>query len=97
MNIRRLMAGLSPQITSSLAGQGRRSVHDAPWKLLQFDSSGFETMDEDEDLDEEAFYDGEKWTYYPVRIGEVLASRYQVAGKLGFGISSTVWLARDIE
>ena len=35
--------------------------------------------------------------YYPVRIGQVLSDRYQIVGKLGFGASSTVWLARDLE
>lgn len=35
--------------------------------------------------------------FYPVYIGEVLASRYRVVGKLGFGAGSTVWLARDLE
>lgn len=35
-------------------------------------------------------------TYYPVQIGEVLNSRYQVVGKLGYGVTSTVWLARDL-
>lgn len=34
--------------------------------------------------------------YYPVRIGDLFASRYQVVGKLGFGATSTVWLARDL-
>ncbi|KAH0578358.1 hypothetical protein H2248_003972 [Termitomyces sp. 'cryptogamus'] len=34
--------------------------------------------------------------YYPVRIGEVFASRYQVVVKLGYGVTSTVWLARDL-
>ncbi|TVY58857.1 Serine/threonine-protein kinase SRPK [Lachnellula cervina] len=34
--------------------------------------------------------------YYPARIGDILSSRYQVVGKLGFGNSSTVWLARDL-
>ncbi|KAJ8060985.1 hypothetical protein OCU04_010063 [Sclerotinia nivalis] len=32
-----------------------------------------------------------------MRIGDVLSSRYQVVGKLGFGNSSTVWLARDLQ
>ncbi|KAJ5115187.1 hypothetical protein NUU61_000946 [Penicillium alfredii] len=35
--------------------------------------------------------------YYPTRIGEILKDRYQVVGKLGFGASSTVWLARDMD
>lgn len=35
--------------------------------------------------------------YYPVRVGEIFQDRYQVVGKLGFGITSTVWLARDMK
>ncbi|KAL5612212.1 hypothetical protein BROUX41_000248 [Berkeleyomyces rouxiae] len=35
--------------------------------------------------------------YFPVRIGALYhAERYQVVGKLGFGRTSTVWLARDL-
>ena len=33
--------------------------------------------------------------YYPLRLGCCLNDRYQVVTKLGFGTSSTVWLARD--
>lgn len=36
-------------------------------------------------------------SFYPAYIGEVLASKYRVVGKLGFGASSTVWLAWDLE
>ncbi|KFY47801.1 hypothetical protein V495_01801, partial [Pseudogymnoascus sp. VKM F-4514 (FW-929)] len=35
--------------------------------------------------------------YYPARIGDILSSRYQIVGKLGFGNSSTVWLSRDLQ
>ncbi|CAG8409164.1 unnamed protein product [Penicillium salamii] len=35
--------------------------------------------------------------YYPNQIGEIIKNRYQVVGKLGFGATSTVWLARDME
>lgn len=35
-------------------------------------------------------------TFYSVRIGQVLHSRYQTLGKLGYGTSSTVWLCRDL-
>jgi hypothetical protein len=47
-------------------------------------------------IDEETFdwYDPKDW--YPVRIGEVFKSRYQVIGKLGYGVTSTVWLCKDI-
>ncbi|KAF8340309.1 kinase-like domain-containing protein [Cantharellus anzutake] len=33
--------------------------------------------------------------YHPVSVGDVFAGRYKVLHKLGFGGSSTVWLARD--
>ncbi len=33
--------------------------------------------------------------YYPVHLGETFNDRYQVVAKLGYGASSTVWLARD--
>lgn len=33
--------------------------------------------------------------FYPTQLGEVLKTRYQIARKLGYGINSTVWLARD--
>ncbi|KAJ5927546.1 hypothetical protein N7516_009319 [Penicillium verrucosum] len=34
--------------------------------------------------------------FYPVRLYEILNNRYQVAAKIGWGTSSTVWLARDL-
>ncbi|PGH00717.1 CMGC/SRPK protein kinase [Helicocarpus griseus UAMH5409] len=34
--------------------------------------------------------------FYPVRLGDTLNGRYQLAIKLGYGSSSTVWLARDL-
>ncbi|KAH7200408.1 serine threonine protein kinase, CMGC group [Fusarium oxysporum] len=48
-------------------------------------------------IEEELFPDDVASRYYPARIGEVLRHRYQVVGKLGFGASSTVWLARDLD
>ncbi|KAF2456385.1 protein kinase [Lineolata rhizophorae] len=34
--------------------------------------------------------------FYPARLGQILNDRYQLATKLGYGSSSTVWLARDL-
>lgn len=34
--------------------------------------------------------------FYPAKPGEVLADRYQILVKVGWGVSSTVWLARDL-
>ena len=35
--------------------------------------------------------------FYPMRLGEVVKSRYQIVAKLGFGTASTIWLCRDPE
>ncbi|KAJ9219056.1 hypothetical protein DTO027B5_414 [Paecilomyces variotii] len=35
--------------------------------------------------------------FYPAKPGEVLDDRYQILVKVGWGVSSTVWLARDLE
>ena len=35
--------------------------------------------------------------FYPGKPGEVLADRYQTLVKVGWGVSSTVWLARDLQ
>lgn len=40
------------------------------------------------------YYDPKR--FYPARLGGVLNARYQLATKLGYGTSSTVWLARDL-
>ncbi|RAK98524.1 kinase domain protein [Aspergillus ibericus CBS 121593] len=34
--------------------------------------------------------------FYPAKPGEILADRYQALVKVGWGVSSTVWLARDL-
>ncbi|KAJ9309560.1 hypothetical protein DTO217A2_850 [Paecilomyces variotii] len=35
--------------------------------------------------------------FYPAKPGEVLDDRYQILVKVGWGVSSTVWFARDLE
>ncbi|KAL4914955.1 kinase-like domain-containing protein [Aspergillus aurantiobrunneus] len=62
-----------------------------------FPTSGFETVHPSEVLDEERFEQFKQGQYYPANIGKVISSKYQVIGKLGFGTTSTVWLARDLE
>ncbi|PWY75410.1 CMGC protein kinase [Aspergillus heteromorphus CBS 117.55] len=64
--------------------------------LRSFPTSGFEVLDPSVPVEEETLptYSAEK--YYPVHIGEVLGDRYQVVAKIGFGVTSTVWLGRDI-
>ncbi|KAF4453070.1 CMGC SRPK kinase [Fusarium albosuccineum] len=67
------------------------------WKPLAFSSPNFKRIALDEKIEEELFPDYVASRYYPVRIGEVIRDRYQIVGKLGFGASSTVWLARDLD
>ena len=62
-----------------------------------FPSSGFKIIDKDELIDEEEIPNYKPEYYYPVRQGEVFNDRYQALVKLGFGTSSTIWLARDLQ
>ncbi|KAL3459319.1 kinase-like domain-containing protein [Aspergillus heterothallicus] len=49
-----------------------------------------------EPVDEEICPDYASANFYPAKPGEVLAKRYQLLVKIGWGAQSTVWLARDI-
>lgn len=66
-----------------------------PWKPLAFPSEGFPLIPADEKIEEESLPTYVASRYYPVKIGEIFHGRYQVVGKLGYGVTSTVWLARD--
>jgi len=68
-----------------------------PWPQLRFPSAGFDVVGDAILLEEEQLDEFKRDVYYPVNIGDVFASKYQVVGKLGFGVSSTVWLARDLK
>ncbi|KAJ4386535.1 hypothetical protein N0V93_009432 [Gnomoniopsis smithogilvyi] len=67
-----------------------------PSRILTFPSEGFEKLPLEHKVEEETVpqYKAEK--FYPVRLGEVLCSKYQIVAKLGFGTSSTIWLCRDL-
>ncbi|TKA47002.1 hypothetical protein B0A49_13088 [Cryomyces minteri] len=71
-------------------------IRRAPSPPICFRNTNYEVVGGAQKLEEEAFEDYQTGKYYPVRIGDVLASKHQVVGKLGFGVSSTVWLARDL-
>ncbi|WEW61364.1 hypothetical protein PRK78_006854 [Emydomyces testavorans] len=51
---------------------------------------------QDQLIDEEACPAYNSKNYYPAEPGEVLANRYQMLVKIGWGTRSTVWLARDM-
>jgi serine/threonine-protein kinase SRPK3 len=53
---------------------------------------------EDENLsEEEGINDYKLGGYHPVYIGEVLANRYVIIEKVGWGHFSTVWIAKDFK
>ena len=61
-----------------------------------FPTSGFDVVDASEEVEEETLPGYCPKKYYPVRLGEIFEQRYQVVGKLGYGTTSTVWLAHDL-
>jgi hypothetical protein len=65
--------------------------------VRHFAQSNVQLLDSSDKLEEETlpWYSHER--FYPVKIGEIFQSRYQVIGKLGFGGYSTVWLSRDLQ
>ncbi|KAM0425547.1 hypothetical protein ACHAPT_009339 [Fusarium lateritium] len=67
------------------------------WKPLIFSNPNFKRIALDQKVEEERIPDYVASRYYAACIGQVLQDRYQIVGKLGFGATSTVWLARDLD
>ncbi|RSM07405.1 hypothetical protein CEP52_005268 [Fusarium oligoseptatum] len=59
--------------------------------------SRFDVIDKDQPIEEESMPEYNADHFYPVRLGEVFNDRFQTVAKLGYGSSSTIWLARDLE
>jgi serine/threonine-protein kinase SRPK3 len=76
---------------------GHKGVSKASFPSMCFPTRGFEIIRTSDVLDEERFEKFKKGQHYPANIGDVLISKYQLIGKLGFATTSTVWLARDLE
>jgi hypothetical protein len=76
--------------------QTARNLIRKPLKPLRFPTSKYGVVQQNVLLEEEKF-DFKKGIYYPVDIGDVFASKYQVVGKLRFGVTLTVWLAHDLQ
>ena len=64
-------------------------------QLFRSRSSGYKALPPDQNIEEEAHDAISKCRYHPVRIGDIIASKYRIVGKLGYGIGSTVWLANE--
>jgi len=75
----------------------RTAARKAPSPPYRFPTTGFDIISDSQALEEEQFEGFRKGIYYPVNIRDIYASKYQVVGKLGCGMTSTVWLARDLQ
>ena len=64
-------------------------------QLISFSNPNFKILSSEQQIEEEAHDTSPKGRYYPVRIGDVIREKYQVLGKLGYGLGSTVWLAQE--
>ena len=62
----------------------------------EFPTTGFTVIPASETVEEEHWPRYKPQSYYPVRIGDVLHSKYQVLYKLGYGTTSTIWMCRDL-
>ncbi|KAF2762278.1 protein kinase [Pseudovirgaria hyperparasitica] len=89
-----------------LTGRRRRRLNQ-PWtagfarrisiQARTFPTDGFTALPKHERFEEERLVGYKAEKFYPVRLGDVFKSRYQVVAKLGFGAYSTVWLCRDLD
>ena len=61
-----------------------------------FPTTGFTIISASETVEEERWPWYTPQSFYPVRIGDVLHSKYQVLYKLGYGTTSTIWMCLDL-
>ncbi|OQE06538.1 hypothetical protein PENVUL_c017G05299 [Penicillium vulpinum] len=65
---------------------------------VSFPTTGWEILPADKKLEEEQMPRYlEDTCYCHFIMGDILLSRYQIVGKLGWGTTSVVWLVRDLE
>lgn len=80
-------SGPSPPIKTSKIGRSPRL----------FPTGGFEVIEPSLLVEEEKLPTYDRTNYYPMHIGDIADGHYQVVAKLGYGGTSTVWLARDLK
>ncbi|KAG8801965.1 hypothetical protein FRC16_010722 [Serendipita sp. 398] len=80
---------------TSLLRIARRLVR-KPSPPRQFSTTGFAVIASSQLVEEETWEWYKPEEFYPVHIGEVFKSQYQVVGKLGYGAYGTAWLCRDL-
>lgn len=78
---------------SSILRWAIRALGGSKQRLIRAKAS---VVTEDRLIDEESMPNYLLQRYYPVSLGEIFNKRYEVLVKLGYGRSSTVWLAQDL-
>ena len=58
-------------------------------------TTGFEVITSSHLVEEERWEWYTPEEFYPVRIGDLFKSQYQVVGKLGYGAYATAWLRSE--
>jgi hypothetical protein len=76
---------------------GRQLFLRSPSLPRSFPKAGFKILDNAHNIEEEKYAWYQPENSYPVRIGEIFKSTYQVLSKLGYGAYSTVWLCRNLK
>ncbi|KIH93985.1 protein kinase [Sporothrix brasiliensis 5110] len=66
-------------------------------KPRSFANEGYKTVDASTAFEEEALPHYTREAFYPARNGDIIHGRYQLGAKMGYGTSSTVWLAQDLQ
>ncbi|EFQ28084.1 protein kinase domain-containing protein [Colletotrichum graminicola M1.001] len=81
---------------SSLAAKYNMSSQRPHSTPRTFPVVGFNAIRQDQLVEEETMPEYSSEHFYPVRLGEVFNNQFQTVAKLGYGSSSTIWLARDL-
>jgi hypothetical protein len=68
-----------------------------PSSPRKYPTWGFVAIDTARKIEEECLDTYQAEDFYPVYMGEVFRSTYQVVSKLGFGSRSTAWLCKDLK
>ncbi|KAG6902038.1 hypothetical protein C0995_005248 [Termitomyces sp. Mi166 len=61
-----------------------------------FPTTGFKNIPISKNVEEELWDWYTPQSFYPVRLGDIIHSKYQVLYKLGYGTTSTLWICRDL-
>ena len=86
----------SPILMSALLRIARGLVRN-PSTPRQFPTTGFEVITSSHLVEEEQWEWYKPEEFYPVCIGGIFRSQYQVVGKVGYGVYATAWLCRDLQ